>query len=238
MLLNYHDQAKSFPPGYQSNVAADGSDTGPGWGWAAFILPQMEQQTLFASIQFSQPIEAPINAGPRVTTIKSYLCPSDSAPATWPATTYNSAGTVTSTICDVASANYVGVYGIGEPGVDGDGIFSRNSHIAIGDVTDGTSQTLLVGERNHGLAPATWVGAVTNAELYPYNSSNFVLGHTGESNGPANPVDINNFASRHTGGVNFVFADGHVQFLTNSVSQSVYLALSTCAGGEPLGGGF
>jgi prepilin-type processing-associated H-X9-DG protein len=130
------------------------------------------------------------------------------------------------------------VFGTLEPGVDGDGVFYRNSAIRIADITDGTSQTLMVGERSVALAPATWVGAVTGAELFPYNSSNFVLGHTHESNGPASPTEVNNFSSRHSGGVNFVFADGHVKFLTNSISQTLYMALSTRAGNEPVGGDF
>src|SRR5712675_855496 len=46
-LHNYHDTAKAFPPGYVSNYDANGNDTGPGWGWAAFILPQMDQQNLY-----------------------------------------------------------------------------------------------------------------------------------------------------------------------------------------------
>jgi prepilin-type processing-associated H-X9-DG protein len=97
----------------------------------------------------------------------------------------------------------------------------------------------MVGERAHTLAPAAWAGAVTGGEIYPYNSSNMVLGHTGESRGPTVPVDVNNFSSRHSGGgVNFVFADGHVQFLTSSVSQAVYQALSTRAGEEAVGGDF
>src|SRR5213080_99678 len=45
-LHNYHDTAKSFPPGYVSNFDSAGNDTGPGWGWASFILPQMEQPSL------------------------------------------------------------------------------------------------------------------------------------------------------------------------------------------------
>ncbi len=235
-LQSYHDVEKSFPPGYQTNVDASGNETGPGWGWAAFLLPQMEQQILYSTIQLGQPIEALANSRARVQVVKPYLCPSDTPPPIWTASKYSASGTPTSSICDVASANYIGVYGVGEPGVDGDGIFFRNSEITIADITDGTSQTLLVGERKHNLAAATWVGAVTNAELFPYPSSNFVLGHTGEANGPANPDDINGFSSRHSGGVNFVFADGHVQFLTRSVSQSIYQALSTRAGGEPIGG--
>ena len=153
-------------------------------------------------------------------------------------------------ICDVASANYVGVFGIAEPGVDGEGIFSRNSAIRIGDITDGTSQTLMVGERSFRWAPATWVGAVTNASMVPapgspappgfWNSSGTVLGHTFEgAGGPSSPgTEVNGFTSRHPQGANFTFADGHVQFLQASMNHQVYEALSTRAGGEAVGGDF
>src|SRR2546421_6424172 len=76
-LHNYHDTAKAFPSGYASNFDSAGNDTGPGWGWASFILPQMEQPALYGAIQFSQPIEAPANAAARVTFLKPYACPSD-----------------------------------------------------------------------------------------------------------------------------------------------------------------
>src|SRR5881227_990333 len=56
-LHNYHDTAKAFPPGYASNFDSAGNDTGPGWGWASFLVPQMEQAALYGTIQFSQPIE-------------------------------------------------------------------------------------------------------------------------------------------------------------------------------------
>jgi prepilin-type N-terminal cleavage/methylation domain-containing protein/prepilin-type processing-associated H-X9-DG protein len=237
-LQSYHDSARSFPSGYTSGVDTDGNDTGPGWGWAAYILPNLEQQGLAGGITLSQPIDAATNASARVTSLKVFLCPSDNAPPTWTASQYDNVGNLESTICLIASANYVGVFGVSEPGVDGEGIFYRNSTVRIADITDGTSQTIMVGERATSLAPSTWTGAVTGAEIFPYNASNFVLGHTGESNGPTSPIDINGFSSRHSGGVLFTFADGHVQLLTSSVSQSVYQALSTRAGGEAIGGGF
>jgi prepilin-type N-terminal cleavage/methylation domain-containing protein/prepilin-type processing-associated H-X9-DG protein len=234
-LHNYHDTSKAFPAGYVSAYDSNGNDTGPGWSWAAYLLPQMEQGNLAAAIRFDQRIDAPANSGARVMPVKSYLCPSDAAPPTFTAQRFDSAGNPVASICDVASSNYIGVFGVSEPGVDGEGVFFRNSAVRIADITDGTSQTLMVGERAHNLAPATWVGAVPGAEIFPYNSSNMVLGHTGESNGPAGPTESNHFSSRHTGGGNFLFADGHVQFLTSSVNQLTYKALSTRAGGEPVG---
>src|SRR5437899_1230786 len=42
-LHSYHDRMKAFPPGYFSNTAPDGSDSGPGWGWASYLLADLEQ---------------------------------------------------------------------------------------------------------------------------------------------------------------------------------------------------
>ena len=246
---NYHDTAKSFPAGYVSTFDAKGNDTGPGWGWAAFLLPQLEQQAVHNAIRFDLPIEAPANGGARVQFLKSFTCPSDTPGLTWTAKNYDLSGNPIATVCDVASANFVGVFGTSEPGVDGDGVFSRNSKTRIGDITDGTSSTLLVGERSFRLGQATWVGSVTGATLFPQppsaappilnNGSGMVLGHTGDGNGPgATNSYVNQFSSQHTGGANFLFADGHVAFLRTSIDYTTYKALSTRAGGEAVGGDY
>src|SRR5690349_25098464 len=49
-LQNYHDAQKQFPPGYTSGADASGNDTGPGWGWAAHLLPFVEQDNLYKQI--------------------------------------------------------------------------------------------------------------------------------------------------------------------------------------------
>jgi prepilin-type processing-associated H-X9-DG protein len=249
-LHDYHDSQGHFPAGYVSNFDANGDDTGPGWGWAAFLLPQMEQQNLYNAVRFDQNIEAPANATVRVWPVKSYLCPSDSVPQTWTAMKYDAAGNLLGPICDVASSSYVGVFGVSEPGVDGEGIFFRNSSIRIADITDGTSQTMIVGERSFRWCQATWVGAVTGAAMVPppnslaaageWNSAGFVLGHTFEgTGGPGSPgTEVNGFSSRHTGGSNFLFADGHVGFVRVTMDHQIYKALSTRAGGEAIAGDY
>ncbi len=116
-LLNYESNHKLFPPGYVSDFDSNGNDTGPGWGWAAMILPQMEESAIYRVIHFDLPIEDASN-GVRVASIPSYLCPSEDFRQVWQANT--TGGTA---ICEVAESNYVAVFGTTEPGVDGDGMY-------------------------------------------------------------------------------------------------------------------
>ncbi len=168
-LANYEAAQKLFPPGYVSAFDANGNDTGPGWGWASMILPQVEQSALFSSINFNLAIEVPANQTSRLVTINSLLCPSDPSPAIFTAVNRDlNTGAATANLCQIAPANYVGVCGITEPGPDGEGPFFRDSAVAIKDVTDGLSQTICVGERSLQMGNATtWVGSVTGAVLFP-----------------------------------------------------------------------
>ncbi len=192
---------------------------------------------------FNQPIEAAANDTVRAQSIAPYLCPSDPAPITWPALRDDP---TRSKICDVASANYVGMYGNSEPGVDGSGIFFRNSRVRFREITDGASHTIAVGERSHALGEATWVGSVTGALLAPgiddgigtyevEHGSTMVLGQAGEHLSPGDPLaEADMFHSFHPGGVNFAFADAHVAFLTPQMSPELFEALATRAGNETI----
>ena len=139
--------------------------------------------------------------------------------------------------------NYVGNFGVSEPGVDGEGVFFRGSEIAFRDITDGLSTTFLAGERSFRYAEATWVGAVSEAQQVPTpsspmafqinNASNFVLAHTGESfDGAHGATEINNFTSRHGRGGNYLFADAHVSLLGDETDYATFKALSTRSKGE------
>ena len=249
-LHSYEGGHNAFPPGYVSSYLSDGSDTGPGWGWAAMLLPQMEQRPLFGSINFSVGIENAVNQSCRLTKIGAYLCPSDSVQPTWWAMVRDPSGVPTQRICEVAPANYVGVFGTSDPGIDGDGLFFRDSRVGIRDVTDGTAQTLAVGERSHRLGEATWVGSVTDAVPFPADNDGvgypraeggpgMILGHAGGRLGPGDPNgEVNQFHSLHSGGVNFLFADGHVGFLKTTMPYQTFRALATRAGGETVSGDY
>ena len=164
--------------------------------------------------------------------------------------TRDTLGNPVSPICEIAAANYVAMFGSTEPGVDGDGLFYRNSGVRFADVTDGLAQTIAVGERSHFLGVATWTGAVTSAVLFdddgddvgrahPENSTGMVLGHAGEKATPgAANSDVNQFYSFHGQGANFLFMDGHCSFIPTSVDYPTYQAMATRAGGETMVGAY
>ena len=258
-LANYTDRHGALPPGYQSIYDPNFQrEVGPGWGWASMILPDLEQQPLSNAIRFEDSLPDPSVSTARLTRLGVFTCPSDNMPRTWTASqseTWIFMGVVYSSsipICDVAGSNYVGVFGIGEPGVNGEGVFYRGSFLPPSAITDGLSQTLCVGERSENLnlnrGLATWVGSVPGANLWscapnPYDpdagtcvqedASGMILGHTGEGHGPGDPMgDVNQFCSRHGRGAFFLYCDGHVRYLRNEMNYKVYIALSTRNRGE------
>src|SRR5438552_13182089 len=79
---SYHDTKHSLPAGYRAvSPYSDGAtDTMPGWGWAAFLLPHLEQDNLFRSLSLALPIEHPANAAAVQQVLPLFLCPSDPTP--------------------------------------------------------------------------------------------------------------------------------------------------------------
>jgi prepilin-type N-terminal cleavage/methylation domain-containing protein/prepilin-type processing-associated H-X9-DG protein len=266
-LHNYHSQQNVFPPGYLSlRDPVNFDNDGPGWGWLARCLNQIEQAPLYNSINFVVGIETSGNRTARSTLVPSFLCPSDAwridAFTVVDSTTTNTAPGAP--ICAVASSNYVGSVGTGDPSSlypyiidddngppgrdNGNGIFFRNASVTIAQVLDGTSQTFAAGERSQNLSRASWTGAVTNASvplvalqgeegLDPEGGGALVLSHTGEGHGPNSPSGLahaDQYWSLHPGGANFVFTDGSVRFIKEQVGFRIFQALATRQGGEVL----
>ena len=246
---NYHSASGRFPSGFVSRAATeDGAGLGPGWGWAAYLLPYLEQEPLFRKIDLTRDIADPANAAARVTGIPLFLCPSDDL-ATLTFTVVNDSG---GSICDVAFGNYVGVGGTNEvtgyPDTSGgpqyQGILLRNSQVRLTDIPDGSSNTLFVGERASKRSPmTTWVGAVTGSGVPPQNPGYddegppvLILTNTGgvaDARVPNNPLDhVEDSNSRHPMGVQFLFGDGSVHPIQNTIRPALWVALGTRAGGE------
>src|SRR5262245_43301367 len=78
---NYASNYGRFPAGYTSGAVTDNAEgTGPGWGWAAHLLPYLEQDPLWRQINFKLNIADPANATSRITVLPIFRCPSDNAP--------------------------------------------------------------------------------------------------------------------------------------------------------------
>jgi prepilin-type N-terminal cleavage/methylation domain-containing protein/prepilin-type processing-associated H-X9-DG protein len=246
----YHDDHCSFPRGYKAWVNSDPLATTPGWGWATYLLPYVDQEALHQSLILGSPIENPVNAGPRMTGVPLYLCPADSnVPATFPIV--NASGQF---LAEAAPISYAANYGVGEldqiPGPT-EGVFYRNSHVKVTSITDGASTTIMIGERawSHSMAP--WVGAINGGLVLggprnPWRASPeaiypapiFCLVQTNSINDTIdNDGGLDDYYSEHPGGVNMLFADGSVRFVSERLNHDVLLALGTRAGGEVVGPG-
>jgi prepilin-type processing-associated H-X9-DG protein len=231
-LHHYHNTHRFFPPGYQAiGPYSDGaSDTAPGWGWGAFLLPYLEQDNLHRRLDFKQPVQ---NSPAIQTMVWGYLCPSDQLPL-GPFQVPDGFG---NTVCLAAPSSYAACVGGDESGTtdaSGLGIFYRNSQTRITDIRDGASSTILIGERAWSNANGVWAGAVeggvikrgklnpcpgTGAAWYPAAALVLAHSHFNNTNTDADG-GLDDFSSRHVGGSNFLFADGSVHFL-RSVSNDL-----------------
>jgi hypothetical protein len=243
-MHNYHGAQGRFPVGYCDPTPWPQFDNGPGWGWGAYLLPYLEQENLYRQINFNLDVGDPANANIRQTFLTIYFCPSDTLSTTF---TVTDGGSNSWTL---AQGSYVACNG--NDGVDDfttpphTGAFLRATKgFQSEDIKDGLSNTLFVGDRTSQLSYSTWVGGPTGA-LNPFlqDPGNFgaeitlVMCHAG-STGPNSPgvFDADSTSSPHRLGVPFLFGDGSVHFLSNSIAIDVWMALATRTGGEVVRGG-
>jgi prepilin-type N-terminal cleavage/methylation domain-containing protein/prepilin-type processing-associated H-X9-DG protein len=217
-MHGFHDAAKKLPPGYSASAAYP--STAPGWGWAAYILPYMDQGVLQSNINFQQPVQS--QSAIR-TMVPIFLCPSDIVTPT----PFSITDSSLTPLAQAAPSSYAASVGddssdVADP--TGNGIFYRNSQTRLTDITDGTSNTVMVGDRAWSQTKGIWAGAPDGAMVFagvlnPWSSAiapsqAFVLVHNNWINITTDADGgLDDFSSNHPGGVNLVFADGTVHFI-------------------------
>lgn len=235
-LHQYHDAERALPPGIRRSP-----DPYPFLGWGARLLPYLEQQPLWEQTRRDYASQPPSTNPPTQHVGFTAVLPVFSCPAFG-----RTHGRVDEGY-DVAFTHYLGV--IGRTSATYDGLFYLNSRLSLRSVTDGTSNTVMVGERPP--SPDNWFGWwYAAAGQAGDGSADMLLGvedyrNTFRTptcpNGPypfgpgtaSNPCDVFHFWSQHTGGAHFLFADGSVRFLAYS-ARSVLPSLATRAGREPV----
>ena len=237
----YHDAHEVLPPGYRDPLPPP--QFGPGWGWAAFLLPSLEQGNLYRELGVETQNLGnganPVLPTPLTqTALGVFTCPSDAGPAVNP--NYDNHG----------RSDYRGVGGGRQPMVPIaggmgladilgplDGIFWRNSRVRFGDVTDGLSNTLMVGET--ALDPGRdkwggiWVGAVRRDAAVMWVSGVYWLVETDTLR--INGTDKWGFGSQHPAGANFVAVDGSVHFIRDDMDPAVVALLCSRNDGQAIG---
>lgn len=286
-IHNYESAHAVMPPGFVSygnygNIttlpAEDFDpvtwDATPGWGWGTMLLPYLDQAPLAQAMNSSLPVWHVNHVNPVATKLTVFLCPSVSG------------GHDPFTLVDAGNApllkggrqirlgrsHYVASHGqeecwdnCGGPtgGLNGDasrladGPFFRNSRIRFADVTDGLSNTVLLGEHTSRLSDKTWVGVVPGAEVFPRimspdnapeSAATLMLVHSGptisEADAFGNPIihppnfptlHVGQMQSEHVGGAHVVMGDGAVRFISENIHRPTFAAMTSLREGEIVG---
>jgi prepilin-type N-terminal cleavage/methylation domain-containing protein/prepilin-type processing-associated H-X9-DG protein len=249
-LHGYHAAKGCFPPGMFDPRLVAGAPNW--WCWSTYILPDMEQQTVYDTINFNQPKDyytSGPNQNAQMTSIAAYNCPSDPAGGEL---VQSSGDTHTdrhadedsrmTNVCGVTDSvlafSHDGLY-MPRSFAQVDGVFGANEPCRISDIRDGTSNTLMTGEVT-GKGPKEYRGHFWVAWnlMSTYDGINGLL----TAPGGTYPTDTQGgfwatgFASYHPGGCNFGMADGSMHFVSQNVARDILAALTTRNGPSPFNG--
>lgn len=234
---HFHEVNGALPPGcsYQNGLSGQ-----PHMSWLSRLLPFLEQEPTWQNALQAYARDRFFLTPPHFPNlervVKLFGCPSD--PRARSAFDFQA--------FRVAFTSYLGVWGTDHRRTDG--VLFLDSAVRLTDVTDGTTNTLMIGERppssdhNLGWWYAGWGQSKDgSAEMVlgvrEINASARYQGHCppgpyrfapGADN---NVCDAFHFWSRHAGGANFAFCDGSVRFLSYGAND-VLPALASRTGGE------
>ena len=219
----YHDALGCFPPGCSE-------PSGKVIAWSVFLLPYIEQDNVHRLFDFGKCFNDPANSAATHIVIPTYLCPSTHRLAD------GRIGSVTDhrdrmgnpySDSGMGCTDYGGMYGWSDNSsancsTVGNGVMIYDQAIKMADIRDGTSNTIIVAED-------TGRGKWQNGE---WSDGQNIFDQTG----PINVDQNNEMWSDHFGGVNTVFCDGAVHFLSERTDSAVVKALCTRDGGEIVDG--
>ncbi len=252
-LHNYHDVYQSFPGGqfvsepWMSSCPAGVCGC---WAWPTMLLPYLDQAPLFNILQPNTPWNLPqqtTNPATRAEMQKPlamFRCPSDVGPdlnteLKVPSTGPGNGNCTTADCIEIATSNYVGANHPWELERDAwDGVFGRATRLgsatsptgrlrctSIRDISDGTSNTVAIGERAWTLngvilRAATVYGGQDDSEnhsrqglVYNMAAGRYKLNDTcGNCS--------RGFSSPHEGGAQFLLADGSVRFISENIDHN------------------
>ncbi|MCA9070580.1 MAG: DUF1559 domain-containing protein [Planctomycetaceae bacterium] len=232
-IHNYNEAHGTFPPGWIAARRGATTDHNNYFGWPAMLPPYLDQAALHRQLDFNVALDEGPNPGLISTVLPVYRCPSD---------TYQTTYVAEISGVELGVSNYPGLGGQVLCAPNDTGVFGQNSSTRMRDITDGTSNTFLVGERiaEQPIADRipVWVGVYLTEE----QGKNFevILGWTQI---PLNRdlLSEHGFSSRHPQGAHFLFCDGRVRFVNSSIDAGtptepgIYQHLSTIAGNEVIG---
>ena len=242
-LENYAASNRVYPPGV---VNAEGPVTndpvGYKFGWAARILPFLEQRNTYDRLNFTRGAFDDANVTASSNRINSFICPSSPFSA---------------------SSNYVACHHDVEAPIDRDnhGVFFLNSKIGREALVDGPAFTIFLGETRLGATFGTWASGTAatlrnagwgvNDERSPdvalqargaaqaaraQQSFDPVVLQAMIDNGELAGEAVGGFSSHHNGGAHFLFGDGSVHHLKTRIDRSVLRALAHRSDGEIIDG--
>ena len=249
-LHAYHDANTTLPNG-NTNWASNPTTGRGSWTWMAYILPYVEQDNAYRqAITTGQPNAYSWNNPVTAMLLKNFTCPADARGTQF----YPGAA---SGILDQALTCYLG--NSGTTSTSNDGVLYLDSSVKLTEIADGTTNTVMVGERppNSNLEFGWWFAAygydgrgnadclmTSNDVAFPnyfitYYSAAPNLPCDGtaaqkvglQSGNPNVGCDAGHYWSFHSGGAMFLMADGSVRMMRNN-SNSILPQLTTRAGGE------
>ena len=259
-LHNYTSAHRVFPPGMQHIQTTDPcTGSGPdlaGYGWGGLVLPFIEEHGVYDQINFRIVTPGGATYGWQENFrasgkfVSTYICPSVPIEAELVMCCSHDTNIVGIPDADMASTHLAGVADSvnwtcgsnqSHPSPTANGMLFNRSHVKPGQITDGTSKTLLVGEiiplsniigvERRSMFWATWdILHTANGINLPLRLDYNTLPNA------SNPWGVSNtgFASYHPGGCHFALADGSVHFIQETISPTVLAALTTRSKDENL----